>query len=155
MTNLSNISKHTVSSKQPKKTISFSFNTQTIAKLLLVAVLLVLAFIGGVFYSNHQNRAIALIGGDSVMHAGGSGLVRRNGIIGNITAVSSSTITLTSLRSDQSKTYKLNSSTKIIDDGQIVQTNQLNIGEKAIVITSSATTDTATTIIVNPAFGGL
>lgn len=85
---------------------------------------------------------------------GGGGGFRNGGSRGSVTAISSTSITVDDSRSGTSKTYTINSSTQISDNGSTVTTSDIQTGDTVFVMASSSTSTTATRILVNPSFGG-
>lgn len=126
--------------------------------ILVVAGLVVawLGFWGGISYQkSHQSSAAA-----SVNTAGGqNGFVGgrfRNGprpTVGQVTAVSGSSITITDSRSGANTTLGISSSTQITNNGQTVAASSIQSGDTVFITLSTTDKTQASRIVVNPSFG--
>lgn len=135
---------------------SNSFLRNKIAVIAAIVVLCGLSFAGGAAYQKHQAKPAAQLQGDSSNRGfpgGGQGM-RRGGSIGQVTAVSDTSITVNDQRTSSSKTFTINSSTSITDNGQTVAASDIKTGDTVLVMASSSDSSTATRILVNPSFGG-
>jgi hypothetical protein len=143
-------------STKPKKQITFT--SHTIALVAVVIGLCILSFIGGLLYQKHSGsstKVAASSGQTGTTGAlGGTGTRRRNGGLGQVTAVSPTSITITNQRTNASNTYAITTSTTITDSGQTVDTTDIKSGDTVLVTTGTTDTTTATQILVNPSFGG-
>lgn len=153
MSDPSDIRQSSVSSADSeKKTVSFSFNTQSVIKVLAVILLLVLAFWGGTVYGKHHAKTTSA--SNFTTGSSGFGGFRGGGGFGTVSAISSGSITVNNTRTGESKTYAITSSTKITDNGQTVSASSIADGDTVVVIPSSSDSSDAASIIVNPSFGG-
>lgn len=73
--------------------------------------------------------------------------------IGEVQEVSSSSITVEDSRASTTKTYKINSSTQIQDNGSTASVSDIKAGDNVLVITDSSDTSLASQIMLNPNFG--
>lgn len=144
--------RHQTSSGPPRKHLP---TDKLIGAVAIVVMLCGLSFIGGMVY---QKQGTNSTGTQSASANGGfpgrQGGFRQNGSIGQVTAVSDTSITVNDQRSGDSKAYTINSSTAISDNGQTVQASNIKTGDTVLVTTSSDTSTTATRILVNPSFDG-
>jgi hypothetical protein len=146
---------HEASSRQPKKV---TIPLRSVTLVVGVIVLCVISFGIGISYQKHHTKAVvttATTSGGTTTGPSGGGFSRRgNGSIGAVTAISSTSITLTNQRTNASDTYAITSSTTITDNGQAVTTSDIQVGDTVLVTTSTSDASTATRILVNPSFGG-
>lgn len=73
--------------------------------------------------------------------------------IGEVTAVSSDSITIQDSRSNGSQTFKITSSTTVQNNGSTASVSDINTGDTVLVTTTSSDTSTAAQIMLNPSFG--
>ncbi len=127
-------------------------------KAILAVVAVIVIGVGGFFiginYQKHHGSSTAA----STSQAGGPGAGRGfggfgNRAIGTVSAISSSSITI-SERSGGSKTYTINSSTVISDNGSTTSSADIKTGDTVFITLSSSSSTVATRILVNPSFGG-
>ncbi|HEY1645123.1 MAG TPA: hypothetical protein VGF75_01920, partial [Candidatus Saccharimonadales bacterium] len=121
----------------------------TIIKLVVVILIVLLAFWLGVVYGHHNKANITTAGGFSSSRGNFAG-----GGFGTVSAVSSTSITVSNQRTNAATTYSITSSTKITDDGQTVSVSSIADGERVIVEPTSSGGTVAGSILVNPSFGG-
>jgi hypothetical protein len=124
----------------------------------IVIVVFIIGFLGGMAYQKgHTKHAAAVVSSSGSSGSGGpgsGGFRRRSGGIGQVTAVSPTSITISNTRTGASSTYAITGSTTITDNGQAVTTSDIQAGSTVLVMTSASDTSTATSILVNPSFGG-
>jgi len=140
--------------KSSKKQVTIPIGM--VGVVIVVIALCLISFIGGVSYQkNHQPKVTVstTTGGGFGGGFGGAG-ARRSGGIGQVTAVSSTSITITNARSGASQTFTIDSNTVITDNGQTVAASDITSGDTVLIATSSSTSTTAVRINVNPSFGG-
>lgn len=145
----------------------------TVGIVAVVGILLIgLGFIGGMEYQKSKSTAskTAQLGSafgssnDQSFGGGAPGSRRGMGGFGTVTAITDTSITISvqqfagpgsssSSDSTASKTYTITSSTTITDDGSDVTASDISVGDTVIVHTSSSSSTTATTIMVNPSMG--
>jgi hypothetical protein len=143
--------------------VSTSHKQKSLSKpILMVVVAIVFAaafFVGGMKYQKGKDKTSSSstafsrtgFGGGQ---AGSFGGRQMDGSIGTVTAISSSSISVQDQRTSSTKTYNINSSTQITDSGSTVSYSSISTGDTVLVRTSSSTSTTAETIMVNPSFGG-
>jgi hypothetical protein len=136
-------------------------------KYIILAVIVLLVAAGGIYGATLYQKAhsasttAATNGGRFGGGMGGrGGFASRvgGGGIGTVTAVSSTSITMTPRSrggtTGADKTYAINSSTTITDNGSTVAASDIAVGDKVLIVTTTSDTSTATAITVNPSFGG-
>lgn len=82
----------------------------------------------------------------------GGGQARGGGILGEVTKVSSDSITVTDQRSGTETTFKITSDTTITEDSKTASASDITTGDTVMVRSSDSST--ATAIDVNPTMGG-
>jgi hypothetical protein len=121
-------------------------------------VLCVLSFWGGTVYQKHKHTTTvtsSIQKGATGFSGGGVGSGRRfSGAFGQVTSISSSSITINNQRTSASSTYVITSSTTITDNGQTASASSIQDGDTVLIMTSSTSSTTASKILVNPSFGG-
>ncbi len=124
-----------------------------IVGVIIIVILCGLSFGGGVAYEKSRPKSAAgpVAAG---FGSGGSGPMRGNASIGQVTAVSASSITVNDQRSGSSKTYTISSSTTITDNGQAAAAGSIATGDTVLVIADGNNSTAAARIMVNPSFGG-
>jgi hypothetical protein len=126
--------------------------------LVVLAFLIVagLSFWGGTSYQkSHTHVAVSNVSSNYGGGAGGfSGRGGYGGGFGTVTAISSTSISVQNARSGTTTTYAITPSTVITDNGATVTYSDIANGDTVIVMASSTSSTTATTINVNPSYGG-
>lgn len=115
-----------------------------------------LSFLGGIQFQKGKNTVVNTTATQSqfgsmngqMMGPGGNG-VRIRGNIGEVTAISSTSITYKN-RNDESKTFTINSDTKITKDGTTATIDDIAAGDTVLITEDSADTSIAARIAVNP-----
>lgn len=74
--------------------------------------------------------------------------------IGEVTAVSSDSITIQDSRSNSNKTFKITSETTVQDNGSAASASDIKSGDTVLVIADSSDASTASQIMLNPSFNG-
>src|SRR5665213_1514526 len=74
--------------------------------------------------------------------------------IGQVTAVSSTSITVQDANTGASTTLAITSSTQITDNGQTVTITDIQTGANVLIVASATDKTQAARILVNPSFGG-
>ncbi len=126
--------------------------------LVFLAFLLVagFSFWGGTAYQkSHSRVGVANVSSIYGGEAGGnfSGHARYGGF-GTVTAISSTTISVQDFRSGTVTSYAITPSTVITDNGTTVSYSDIANGDRVIVMASSSSPTVASTINVNPNYGG-
>jgi hypothetical protein len=83
---------------------------------------------------------------------GSSGAIRRGGVVGAVTAVSDTSITINAMSfgrqaATTSKTYAITSSTTITENGASVAATTIQNGDRVMIRTSTSDATTATSIV--------
>jgi hypothetical protein len=148
-----------MSQKKPTKAgHEVSLSVHTIGAIVIVVLLCIVSFLGGSIYGKHIAPKTTVTSASSSAGAGGGSAgregFRNGGGFGQVTAVSSSSITLQNPRSGTSTTYSITSSTTITDNGQTVAASSIQTGDTVIIEVASSGSTVAKTILVNPNFGG-
>ena len=139
-----------MSHKRPPKKVTISTN----ALLLVVLAMLLIgaSFYAGTSYQKHHTK-VASANGPTFATNRGFGLrgPHHGGDIGQVTAVSSSSITVSNQRTGTDKTYTIDANTTVLNNGQTGSVSDIKTGDTVIVEVSSTSSTTATRIVLNPA----
>lgn len=140
-----------------------------------VAIVLAIALIaGGSFFAGMQyGKSSSNTGGANGMGAFGGqgtnggfgGRMGQMGTFGTVTSISSTSITVSVTQggpdqqssdssSSTSKTYTINSSTTVTNNGSTASVSDITNGDTVMIRTSTSDTSVAASIILNPSFGG-
>jgi hypothetical protein len=123
---------------------------------LAVIVLCGLSFWGGTAYEKGHVKSSASTPNFSRFEQGGVGRFN-NGQrpnIGDVTAISASSITISNNFSGSSQTFSISGSTTFTNDGTSATVSDIQTGDRVLIRTSSSSSATATAIDINPSFGG-
>lgn len=133
-----------------------TIKTQTIGLVLAAIALCGLSFASGVGYQKQHTKVLTAALGASTNGFGPGGGIssRRLGDFGQVTSVSSGSITVNNQRSGSAKTYSITADTIITNNGQAASVTDIQTGDTVIISISSADNSVATRILVNPSFGG-
>jgi hypothetical protein len=111
-------------------------------------------FAAGMQYQkSHSGTAASVQRGFGAGGGGGFAGRRRSGAAGAVTAISDSSITLDDARSGTSKTFTVNGSTEVLNQGASATLGDIKTGDQVFVITSSTDSSVATRIMLG-GFGG-
>ena len=145
----------------PPSTSARTTKYKPIVGLVIVFVVVgVLGFLLGVNYEkSHKNSASAINTSlnSSGRGYGGYGSRYGNGqrpVIGQVTAISSTSISVDNSRSGTTSSYSISASTTITDDGQTVSASDIQTGDTVLIIVSGSGSSQASRILVNPSYGG-
>jgi len=85
----------------------------------------------------------------------GGGQFGRGGL-GTVTAVTDSSITIKDQRQDEETSYAITADTSVMDDSDDAAVSDIKVGDTVMIQSddSESDTKTATTIRLNPSFGG-
>ena len=140
-------------SKKPGKQVTVS--TQPIVLVIGAVVVCIVSFFIGVNYQKNHSPKVATSSSSALGGAGGPGARFRNGGgFGQVTAISSTSISLQNQRTSATQTFTIDGSTQITDNGQTVTTSDIQVGSVVIVRVASSGSTTASAITVNPSYGG-
>jgi hypothetical protein len=149
---------------QSKKSNASSLQNTQIALGVVGAIIFgSLGFVGGIQYEKRNipspvasaaaGTAGAGAGGFAGRGAGAAGQ-RRAGVFGTVSAVSATSITVNETRTNSTQTLAITSATTVTNAGASASVSDIQVGDTAIIMTSASDTSTATTISINPSFGG-
>lgn len=74
--------------------------------------------------------------------------------MGEVTAVSSDSITIQDSRSNSTQTFKITDSTEITDNGSKASAEDIKTGDSVLIATGTSDTSTASQVMINPSFRG-
>jgi hypothetical protein len=128
-------------------------------RIVGVVVIVGLSFFAGTRYEHSHDKSSATSSTSAFSRRGMGGFGggfgnRANLVFGQVTAISSSSIMIEQTRSNTSTTLTINASTTVTDNGQPVSVNSIQTGDTVIAMKSSSSSSTATSIRINPTFGG-
>jgi hypothetical protein len=131
-----------------------SSSSKLVPFLVAVVVLMGLSFYGGIAYQKSKHPTSTAANGQS-----GSGFAGRFGggkrpDIGQVTAISPTSITVQNSRTGTSSTLAITSSTQITDNGQTISVSDIQTGSTVLAVASTSDSSQAASIMVNPSFGG-
>jgi hypothetical protein len=131
----------------------------------LAVGLLVLGVAGGSFFGGmkyQDSREPSPVAMESAIQDGQAGPTQpggpmggnMQGAMGEVTAVSSSSITIEDIRMGTTSTYSITSSTEILDSGEAAKVSDIEVGDNVMVVASSTDSERAEQIMINPGMGG-
>lgn len=143
----------TKSHKRPK---TASKAKPILVGLVVVVVLASLSFYAGMQYQKgHQKTAVsANYRGGGRFGGGFGGGNFQDRVIGQVTAVSASSISVDNSRTNATTTLTINSSTQISNNGQTASASSIQVGDTVFITEDSSNTSIASRILLNPSFGG-
>jgi len=118
-----------------------------------------ISFFGGMQYQKDKQAntiTVTAQGAAGLQGAPGGGGFRTGmrGIVGQVTAISATSISVQSIRTNQVQTLGITSATRITNNGQSAGIGDIKVGDSAIVRPSSTNTTEASQITLNPQLGG-
>jgi hypothetical protein len=128
--------------------------------LLLVAGVLIAgaAFYGGVSYEKSHLKTVSskqTTGGPgSGGYGGRGGFGGGDRVMGQVTAISPTSITVQNERTGTSSTLAITSSTQITNNGQTATASDIQSGDTVFITENTSNTSQAARILLNPSFGG-
>ena len=152
-------------SSQPSPHIAKGYQKKpTINKAVFIIVFAILltssSFYAGIQYQKDHGSVNGKTNNTPASSNGVGGFGSRgrfssaNRVIGQVTAISASSITVQDTRSGTSSTLAIVSSTQITDNGSSVTASDIQSGETVFITKDSTNPSNASSIIVNPGFGG-
>lgn len=118
-------------------------------------------FYGGMIYQKHHLRVGANTvvtatnqAGDSRFGGGFGGGLRAGRVFGQVTAVSSTSISVQDTRTGTTTTLSITSATQIMNNSATVAASSIQVGDTVLVSPASAGSTQAGRITVNPDLGG-
>jgi len=143
-----------MSRKQPpKRGHEIALSTKMIGTIVMVIILCIISFFIGDSYGKSHAKTTASVATTN-RYGGGyggsfsGGFRSGNGSFGQVTAISSSSITIQNPRSGTSTTYSITGSTTITDNGQTIAASAIQTGNTVLVRVASSGSTTATSIMV-------
>jgi hypothetical protein len=134
-----------------------SSSTPTIITAV-VCLSLLIGFFGGIAYEKGKVKTTSTTAASSQnsqnSFGGPGGFRRGGGAIGQVTSVSDSSITVNNQRTGSDQTFKITRSTTVSNNGADAGVSDIKSGDTVLVRVSSSDTSTATSILINPSFGG-
>lgn len=145
MDNESNSSTHS-------KSVQHKSSSNIFVWMILILVVGAGSFYSGVTYekSHHTTTASNVTGSSNYRRGFGA----RDRVFGQVTAISSSSITVQNSRTGTNTTLAITSSTQITDNGQTATASSIQTGEEVFITENSSDTSQAARVMVNPSFGG-
>jgi len=127
------------------------------AGLLAVLIVTVLSFVGGMQYQKGKKTAST----DQVASGtpsgqglgnfqGGPGGGRMNIVLGQVTAISSTSISVQDSRSNSTTTLDISSGTQVTNNGETASVSSIKVGDNVVVRPDSSNSKQADQIILNP-----
>jgi hypothetical protein len=148
---------HSTSSQQVRRNPA----PVAVAIIVVLALMIISFFLGLQYEKKHAPKTATGVtntsrgGLGSGGFGGGAGRGNRgDNVIGTVTAITSGSITVDNSFSGSSTTLSISSATTITDNDQSVTISDIQTGDKVLITKSSSTSTTATSIDVNPSFGG-
>ena len=132
--------------------------SRTFVEVLVVIVVAVISFYGGTRYEKHRQPAVpkrSLVGQGTTNPAFGDQFNRRSRIfrqtlVGKVTTVSTTSITVQGNNDNASHTYSISSTTAITNNGQTAAVTDIQTGDNVLVVASPADASQALSILINP-----
>lgn len=130
-----------------------------IGLIIIVVVLIGVGFFGGVIYEKGHAKSVSsssnVVGsGGTGRFGGGFGGERGLKVFGTVSSISPTSITIASRFNGSSTTLSITSSTTITNNGQTASASDIQTGDTVVATKSSASSSTASAILLNPNFGG-
>lgn len=129
------------------------------AGLLVVVIVAALSFVGGMQYQKGKKTASvdqASSGAPSGQGFGnfpgssGGGGRRMNIVLGQVTAISSTSISVQDSRSNSTNTLDITSDTQVTDNGQAASLSSIKTGDNVVIRPNSSNSKQADQIMLNP-----
>lgn len=136
------------------KSINLKVNKSSVAVVILLIIVAGLGFIGGMTYQKHQKTSSSTTASTNGRGAFGGGGNFADRVIGTVTAISSTSISVQDSRTGNTDTLAITNSTTITDNGQTVTYSDIQVGDTVFATENSSNTSQASRILVNPSFGG-
>jgi len=131
-----------------------------ISPAIIVAIFVVavgISFYAGVSYQKHQTKTVVANAGANGFGPGqGSfrGGRAGNRVVGAVTAVSATSISVQNPRTGTTTTLAITSATTITNNGASAAASDIQVGSTVFVTKSSSDATQAATIAINPGYGG-
>lgn len=133
-----------------------SGSSKAIISFVVVVVAATLGFFGGVQYQKGKTSGTTMAAGQQAggYMGGMGGPTIHRGEFGAVTAVSSTSISLKSERSGETKTYTINSSTAFTKDSASATSSDVAVGDTVMVEADSSDSSIAASVVINPSMNG-
>lgn len=141
-----------ISSKSPANKKQITVSTKSIIIVLSIIVLCGLSFWGGIYYQKQQTQTNTMMSGNNTFGPG-QGMMQRGGGAGEVTSISSTSITISNQRTGESESYTLTDNTTVSENGETKSLRNIATGDTVMIMTSGSSSKTATRILLNPTFG--
>jgi hypothetical protein len=153
--------------EEPREQVEAAKKTRLWVLPLIVSMLLIAvgvgAFFGGISYQ--KGRQSNPVGVEDVAQSGRASPGQPGdvngpmsgggpGVMGEVTAVSSSSISVKDTKTGSSSTYSITSSTKVLNNGQAATISDIKVGDSVIVVPNTSQSGVADQIMLAPAKGG-
>jgi len=126
-------------------------NSKYVIGVVVAVLALAISFYAGVQYQKQHNTSLASARSRFGAFGGGHFGDR---VIGTVTAISPTSISINSRMNNSVVTLSITSSTQISDNGQTVTSSDIKTGDTVFVSEDTSDTSQASRILVNPSFGG-
>src|SRR5487761_1194277 len=137
-----------ISSRSVKK--SRNLNLPILAVVVAIIIGALGFYLGIQYQKGHQGASNA----SSAFRTRNGSFRRGLRVVGTVSAISPTSITVNNQFSGSAVTLNITASTQITDNGQAVTTSDIQSGTTVLVTKDSSNTSNATSIIVNPSIGG-
>ena len=144
-----------VSSRPPSSRRKHAVRVPLVWLIVVLVVGVLCFFIGDSYGKDHAPKSAALAttrSGAFGGRFGGAGPTLR--AFGTVSSISSTSIAIANQRTGSNVTYNITSSTQITDNSQTVSYTDIQTGDSVIITLASASSTNASSIVVNPSFGG-
>ena len=134
-----------------------SSNNKLIISIIVVVVLCGLSFYGGMAYQKNKKSSSSTSSsssGSGSGFGGGRGFNRADIVLGQVTAISPTSISVNNTRTGSTSTLAVTSSTTVTNNGQSDTVSDIQVGDTVLVRENTSNTSQAASILVNPSFGG-
>lgn len=118
----------------------------------IIIVILLSFYVGTLYQKSHALPSRQT--GERMRSGPANHFRQRLGGLGTVKSVSSGSITIDQLINNGTKTYTINSDTKVRNNGQAAAVSDIKTGDRVLVRTSGSGSTTAAQIVLNPSRGG-
>jgi hypothetical protein len=137
----------------PLKTRKPHDSSKIIIAGLGALVVVILSFIAGMqFQKGKASKTVVNARGNVTFNGRRGG--QRNGVIGTVSAVSATSITVQDTRTQTAKTLSVDSTTTITNNGTTAAITDIKVGDTVIVTADTTDATKAARVVLNPQAGG-
>lgn len=147
-----------VASKGSKKSNNTDYTKYGVIALVAL-VLCGVSFVAGTAYQKgKQTTSVTTManasGGPRFASGQGGGFMRsgQRPNIGDVSTVSSDSITIQNSRTNSDQTFKITSATTVEDNGSKAAVSDIKSGDRVVILADTSDTTTASQIMLNPSF---